>query len=434
MTMFRPSCDQVGGVVWTRSTTHGFLHRGEPEGRFLLQANKRTRNDREETFVRIFYQTQAHGGSEMNNPNLFANTRLSEDVDLGKPRLLTILILLIAAFCLISGSALAKEGDDDVEIDSAKGRFCSQTSDLLFRACRYEMQDDFLIAYAKCINVSAQEERAQCFADAKAASHEGGQLCRAQWAGRCDACKALGEGRYDPDFNPANFDDPKNPTKPNPYFPLRVGNTWEYRGGNEFNTLEVLNETKLIDGVTCIVVRDQVFKDGDLVENTDDWYAQAKDRSTWYCGEEVKDLESFEGDDPRKPELVKIDGSFKAGRDGDKPGIIFVASPKPGDVYLEEFSLGNAEDATEVLSTTYAFGRNSELDRFVPKQLARRLCSSAGGCVVTKNYSLLEPGVFARKYYARGIGFFLEVKPDSGEVLQLTNCNFDSRCANLPTP
>lgn len=30
--------------------------------------------------------------------------------------------------------------------------------------------------------------------------------------------------------------------------------------------------------------------------------------------------ESYEGDNPQEPELVSIDGSFKAGRDGAKPG------------------------------------------------------------------------------------------------------------------
>jgi len=214
---------------------------------------------------------------------------------------------------------------------------------------------------------------------------------------------------------------------------LKVGYIWDYAGGNEFNTLEVLNETKLIDEVTCIVVRDQVFKDGDLAEDTDDWYAPAKDGNTWYCGEEVKDFESFDGDKPRTPELISIDGSFKAGRDGDKPGIIFQASPAVGQVYLEEFSLGNAEDVTEVLSTTYKFGSDPDLDQLVPKKLADRFCS-AGDCVVTKNFSLLEPGIFARKYYARGIGVFLEVKPDTNEVVQLVNCNFSNKCKNLPQP
>jgi len=195
-----------------------------------------------------------------------------------------------------------------------------------------------------------------------------------------------------------------------------------------------VDETKLIDGVECVVVRDEVSKDGGrAAEDTDDWYAHAKDGNTWYFGEEVKDFESFDGDKPQRLELVKIDGSFKAERDGAKPGIIFQAVPTVGKAYLEEFSLGNAEDVTQILSTTYKFGSNAELDQFVPRQLAERLCST-GDCVVTKNYSLLEPGSFARKYYARGIGSFLEVKPDTGIDIQLVNCNFDTRCNGLPKP
>ncbi len=337
--------------------------------------------------------------------------------------------LSVAIGCALgAGPALAKGGDDDDD----HGRFCSATASALFKGCGNEVKDDFFLAKAKCVNVSDQDERKECLVEAKAAREEDKQLCRQQRAGRLDACRSLGEGRYDPDLNPALFDDPRNPTKPNPYFPLEVGNKWKYLGGTESNILEVLDETKLIAGVGCIVVRDQVFEDGDLVEDTDDWFCHAKDGNTWYFGEEVKDFESFDGDDPRIPELVSIDGSFKAGRDHDKPGIIFLASPAQGDVYLEEFSPGNAEDMTEILSTTYTFGNDPELDQFVPKRLADRFCS--GDCVVTKNFSLLEPGIFARKYYASGIGFFLEVNPDTGEILQLTDCNFDPRCENLPQP
>jgi hypothetical protein len=35
-------------------------------------------------------------------------------------------------------------------------------------------------------------------------------------------------------------------------------------------------------------------------------------------------------------------------------------------------------------------------------------------------------------YYAPGIGVFLEVEVTTGEVVALTDCNFDVRCANLP--
>ena len=61
--------------------------------------------------------------------------------------------------------------------------------------------------------------------------------------------------------------------------------------------------------------------------------AQAKDGAVWYCGEETASFDTFRGDRPQTPELVSIDGSFKAGRDGDKPGIIFQRAPAPGQVY-----------------------------------------------------------------------------------------------------
>ena len=60
----------------------------------------------------------------------------------------------------------------------------------------------------------------------------------------------------------------------------------------------------------------------------------------------------------------------------------------------------------------------------------RLLCN--GDCIVTKNFSLLEPDVFERKYYAPGIGVFLEVEPEAGEVVRLVKCNVDPRCALLP--
>lgn len=314
-----------------------------------------------------------------------------------------------------------------------EGKHCTATAKAVHTACRKGAESDYWIAFAICINMSDEEERAECFADAKVSRRDGDQFCREQRDGRREACESLGEDRYDPEIDPASFDtDFVHPTNPNPYYPLVIGYRWELRGGPEVNILDVVNETKLIDGLTCIVVRDQVFKDGDLVENTDDWFAQNKNGDVHYLGEEVKDFESFEGDDPRRPELVSISGSFKSGREGDKGGVIFYASPAKGQTYTEEFSLGNAEDVTEILSTTYRFGSEPDLDRFVPRELAEILCP--GNCVVTKNWSLLEPGIFAYKYYAREIGFFLEVNPDTGELVQLVNCNFDSRCGILPAP
>src|SRR5205085_1766981 len=142
--------------------------------------------------------------------------------------MLTSALVMVLMLSLMSIRAVA--GDDD---NVGKGKFCSQTANLLFHACGNEVRNDFLVASAKCTNVSDNEERTQCFADAKDSRLESEQLCREQRSGRLDACKLLGEGRYDPDFDPARFDDPKRPTRPNPYFPLTVGDFWEYRGGDE---------------------------------------------------------------------------------------------------------------------------------------------------------------------------------------------------------
>ncbi len=322
---------------------------------------------------------------------------------------------------------------DDDDFEPADGNFCSATASLLHTACGFEASDDHFVAKAKCINIADPHGRTQCLGDARRARTEAGKACREERTWRRAACTLLGEGRYDPAFGPDRFDsDFRRLSNPNPYFPLGIGNQWEYRGGTERNVVEVANETKLVEGVTCVVLRDLVYEDGRLKEATDDWYAAGRDGSTWYCGEEVKDYASFEGDRPSRPELVSRDGSFKHGRDGDKAGIIMPTRPRAGQVYLEEFSLGNAEDVSEVLSAGYAFGSNRELDHLVPRDLALRMCNR--DCVVTKNFSLLEPGIYALKYYARGIGFFLETKPIEGKSLQLVGCNFDPRCVALSAP
>ena len=328
------------------------------------------------------------------------------------------------ALVLFTECALAKDGGG--------GRFCSATATYMFQACKEEVGDDFYTALANCTNISDREERRDCLREARVERREANGLCREQRRARAELCDAVGEDRYEPDFDPDDFeDDFTNLQHPNLYFPLMIGNVWEYEAAGESNTVEVLGKTKLIDGVTCIVVHDRVEK-ADGAEDTDDWHAQRADGTVFYCGESVRDLEVFPGDNPQDPELVAIDGSFKAGRDGDLPGISFLGAPMDGDSYRQEQSLGNAEDWATVLSTSYGFGNDPELDEHVPQALADMLCSN--DCIVTGELTPLEPDLFDRKYYAPGIGLFLEVDTETGEINQLVDCNFDARCIGLPTP
>ncbi len=316
----------------------------------------------------------------------------------------------------------------------AKKSACSAAASAQAEACKSEVKDDFFTRKAVCLNLSDEAARDACFDEAALERKEGGEDCRDQREARRDLCEALGEDRYEPDFDPANFDaDFTNLTSPNPYFPLGIGSTWEYAEGDDTVSIEVLSETKLILGVTCIVVNDREEQDGVVVEETDDWFGQKKDGSVVYCGEISQNFELFPGDVPLLPELEDVDGSWKAGRDGALPGILFQGAPAVGQVYRQEWSPGDAEDAARVLSTSYAFGADAELDEFVPQALAELLCAAAD-CVVTGEFTPIEPDAFERKYYARGIGLFLEVSPEDGDVVQLVGCNVDPKCASLPTP
>lgn len=330
--------------------------------------------------------------------------------------------LAIAALALLLAAPGASE---------ARDRFCSDTARAQYVACQNEAKDDRLTLKAICINTEDDEERAECLDEFKESRTDGNEECREQRDARRDLCDLLGEDRYNPDFDPDDFDtDFVNPPNLNPYLPVKIGNFWAYEGGGETNTVEMLPKTKLIEDVTCLVSRDLVKVGGVDLEDTDDWFGQRKDGAVVYCGEEVKDFATFAGDNPVERELVEIEGSFKVGRDGDRHGTLMPGTPEVGRTYRQEWSPGNAEDAATILSTTYSFGDDPELDAFVPQALADHLCDH--DCIVTFDFSPLEPEAREHKFYALGIGVFLEVDLTNGEINRLVGCNVGPKCATLP--
>jgi hypothetical protein len=291
--------------------------------------------------------------------------------------------------------------------------------------------DDYYTGVAICVQVEDSGERKECNSDASDTRKEENKFCVEQFKARTDLCDAIGEDRYDPNFDPSLFNtDYANPMNPNPYYPLQIGNVWNYESDEGSSSVVVLDRTKLIDGVTCIVVNDLVLNDDGSSEDTDDWFGLRKDGTVDYCGEEVKDYEIFPGDNPQVSELVSFEGSFKAGRDGDLTGTIFLAAPTPGATYRQEYSFGNAEDAATVMSTSYSYGSDPDLDEFAPQELVELMCENSD-CIVTGEYTPIEPDAFEYKYYAKDLGLFLEVNPSSGEISELVGCNFDARCDSL---
>jgi hypothetical protein len=88
------------------------------------------------------------------------------------------------------------------------------------------------------------------------------------------AAATLGRADDTPTFDPASFVG----TVDNPYFPLVPGARWVYEGktkdGTERTVVEVTNDTKQILGIDAVVVHDTVSLDGEVIEDTFDWYAQ----------------------------------------------------------------------------------------------------------------------------------------------------------------
>jgi hypothetical protein len=316
--------------------------------------------------------------------------------------------------------------------DEARGA-CSRSSNALFSACRVGVTEQGFATRAVCVNLADAEDREACLGEIEEAREEGLTECRAQRDARRALCGKIGEAPYEPDMDPALFQDPRNPSQPNRYFPLAVGNRWVFEGDGEHIEIEVLDKTKRISGVDCIVLNDRVSVDGVVVEDTDDWVGLRTDGTAEYCGELSRDYEQFAGDDPEEPELVAIDGTFKAGVDGAKSGTLMLGTPVVGRTYRQEWFAGEAEDVGTVLSTTYRYGQNATLDTAVPRALAELMCAN-GDCVVIADTSTLSPGAYEHKFFAPGVGIFLEVNPERGEFVPLIACSHDPRCASLPLP
>ncbi|MEJ7596468.1 MAG: hypothetical protein WKG01_01055 [Kofleriaceae bacterium] len=215
------------------------------------------------------------------------------------------------------------------------------------------------------------------------------------------------DGGGDPDtvptFSPANFSDPLAIN--NPYWTLTPNTTSiifeQAVAGPEIIVVEVLDETRIVAGVPTRVVRDRVFVDGLLVEDTHDWYAQDDDGNVWYMGEAVIDYVHDAND-----VLIETatDGSWEAGVGGARPGYQMLANPTVGQIYHQEYSRGIAEDAAEVIAVG------------APVTLADGTQYAA---LQTRDFSTLEPTLQEYKYYASGIGTIKLSQVDGSDVGEL---------------
>jgi hypothetical protein len=213
-------------------------------------------------------------------------------------------------------------------------------------------------------------------------------------------CAAPSKADYDPPIDPADF----SSTIDNPLLSFAPGDVFQFvqtEGG--IVEQDTMGDTKLIDGVETLIVHDFLTSpEGDVIEDTFDYFAQDKDGAVWYFGEDTKEYSG---------KVVSTEGSWLAGADCAKPGIVMPASPKVGDSYRQEYLPGEAEDMGEIVdlnaSVTVPYG-------------------SFDGCVETKEFTALAPGDVENKYYCAGVGLVSSHDVgtiDAGNTEDLTSVN-----------
>jgi hypothetical protein len=219
-----------------------------------------------------------------------------------------------------------------------------------------------------------------------------GRTAAAQTGDAEAALDGLPQGSEPVELDPADFVAEID----NPYWPMIPGSAWVYRETDAEGTMQrvevtVTDRTKTILGIDATVVHDVVTEDGEVIEDTYDWYAQDADGNVWYLGEDTKEFENGK--------VSTTAGSWEAGVDGAEAGIIVPADPELGMTYRQEYYAGVAEDEGEILS----------LD-----ERAEVPFGSFDHLLMTKDTTPLEPDILEHKFYAEGTGPILALGLSGG--------------------
>ena len=175
-------------------------------------------------------------------------------------------------------------------------------------------------------------------------------------------------------------------TGKNTYFSLEPGYQLVYEGEEDGKkmvlVITVLNETKKVGNIETRVIEERETADGKLTEVSRNYFAMDKTtKSIYYFGE---DVDMYKDD-----KVTGHGGSWLAGVDGARYGLMMPGTPEEGDRYYQEVASGKALDRAEIQSLT------------------EKLKTPAGNfenCLKTKETSGLDPKEKSTKSYAPGIG------------------------------
>jgi len=200
-------------------------------------------------------------------------------------------------------------------------------------------------------------------------------------------------GDYSVDIDPTAF----TGVVGNPYMPLPPGGRRVYEAASsdgevERTVVEVLDGTRTMMGIEAVVVHDVVDVDGDVIEDTYDWFAQDAHGNVWYLGEDTTAYEDG---------VAGTEGSWEAGVGGALPGVVMWGDPAAASGGCrQEYLAGEAEDMGEVIATSGT---------------ASTPAGDFDDVIVTRDWTPLEPEAIEEKTHARGVGLVTESETVGGE-------------------
>lgn len=168
----------------------------------------------------------------------------------------------------------------------------------------------------------------------------------------------------------------------NDYFVLEPGYTLVLQEGDTRMEIKVLDETRDVAGVTTRVVEEREWDKGKLHEVSRNYYAICEStKDVIHFGEDVQHL--VDG------KVVKTEGTWIAGVNGNRPGLVIAGKPKLNYKYYQEIAPGVSMNRGEIVSLS-------------------ETCKSPAGifikCMKVRGTSTMDAKKLEYKYYAPNIG------------------------------
>jgi hypothetical protein len=272
---------------------------------------------------------------------------------------------------------------------------CGRSNRALLLCAQNQAQADFWQHVAECLGGPAGGEASR-LKDAYIQLRDADALALQIFNARETACAMFGHLAYDPQIDPAQF----GSAITNPYAPVKSGRTLvrekHTSRGVERIEMSMNNEIREVAGVPCRTLREREMQDGVLVEDTQSWIAQHQSGAVWNFGELAMGYDDGV--------LDRLDGSWRYGSEGAKPGILAPHLPSLGDVYRQELALGHAEGISRIVRFDETVS--------VPAGVFDH-------CLVIEDWDPLEPLEFILSFIAPDVGLVLEVDERTGERSEL---------------